>query len=229
MTAQGFANIFSFHKSLWRQHSKHMQLCFILANLIRRPRPNKLCLYFVSACSLTSVYRKAAFFCLYSPVPNERQSPIFKSSLVFGHLNHLWEHLEEKKKKKKGARRASETSNDKKVLDCKKKKKLPLCGRPRRLAHWRFYLQWALDLFGGEVERGLGTNRAVVVGVRSGEEGGWEGPIDSWTGSMCVPSAALSQSRREWRLITSHAGFFPAITHSFSNYLISVATGLRAD
>lgn len=155
-----------------------MQLCFILANLIRRPRPNKLCVYFVSACSLTSVYRKDAFFCLYCPVPNERQSPIFKASLGFGHLNPLWEHLEEKKRKKGASKqRASETSNEKKVLDCKKQTAVvwsaETIGSPAI-----FTSNELLICSKGEVERGLGGNRAVV-GVRSGKEGGWEGPIDS--------------------------------------------------
>lgn len=37
--------------------------------------------------------------------------------------------------------------------------------QPRQLAHHLFYLQSALDLFCGEVESDLGTNRAEVVAV----------------------------------------------------------------
>lgn len=41
-----------------------------------------------------------------------------------------------------------------------------------------------------------------------------------------MPSAALSQSRREWRLITSHSGFPPPeISHSFSNQRYCGITG----
>lgn len=124
----GFEKVFSFHKSLWRQHSKHMQLCFIPANLIRRPRPNKLCLYFVSACLLTSVYRKVAFFFFFlvfipTPVPNERQSPIYKASLGFEYWIPCGNTLR-KTKKKECKIETGKLSNDKKFCQEKKKKKV---------------------------------------------------------------------------------------------------------
>lgn len=83
------------------------------------------------------------------------------------------------KNRKKGAskRRASETSNDKNLLDCKKQTAV-VWSAETISSPAIFTSNELLICSKGEVERGRGTNRAVV-GVRSGEEGGWEGPIDS--------------------------------------------------